>query len=146
MSGDQVSQIIRKAINILFVSNPKATSIGIVIGVVIDGVIGLFTPFLKGIEWISISSVKMWHLIGLGIITMNLPSYLRRKEVDPSIKNAIEFIEKEKTKGNVTEWQARQMYSNLHQKVLENVVLETSKQEITDQVASLSSSDENVDK
>jgi len=138
MNGDQITEIARKAINILFVSNPKGTSIGIFLGVVIEGVIGLFSPFLKTIELINISAIKLWHLIGFGIVSMNLPEYIRRKEIDPSIKNAIEFIENEKLKGNINEWQARQMYSNLHKKVLESVALETREQKATERVNSIS--------
>jgi hypothetical protein len=137
MNGDQLTEIGRKAINILFVSNPKGTSIGIFIGVVLDGLLGLFSPLLKAIEWISISAIKLWHLIGFGVISMNLPAYLSRKEIDPSIKNAIAFIEEEKAKGNITEWQARQMYANLNQKVLESIALETSKQDVADKINSL---------
>tara|TARA_A200000159_G_scaffold1453_1_gene1618 strand:- start:2776 stop:3225 length:450 start_codon:yes stop_codon:yes gene_type:complete len=137
MNTNEVSEITRKALNILFVANPKGTSLGIFIGVLLDGLIGLFSPLLKSIQWLSISAVKTWHLIGLGVFSMNLPSYLRRKEVDPSIKNAIAFIESEKEKGNIAEWQARQMYVNLHTKVLESVALETDKSNSESKVRSL---------
>jgi hypothetical protein len=139
MNTDEISEITRKAINILFVANPRGTSLGIFIGVVLDGLVGLFTPLLKSIQWLSISAIKIWHLIGLGVFSMNLPSYLKRKEVDPSIKNAISFIESEKEKGNITEWQARQMYVNLHTKVLESVALETDKSDSESKVRSLAS-------
>ncbi len=137
MNTNEVSEITRKALSILFVANPKGTSLGIFIGVLLDGLIGLFSPLLKSIQWLSISAVKTWHLIGLGVFSMNLPSYLRRKEVDPSIKNAIAFIESEKEKGNIAEWQARQMYVNLHTKVLESVALETDKSNSESKVRSL---------
>lgn len=139
MNTNAVSEIARKAINILFVANPRGTSIGVFIGVVLDGLIGLFTPLLKSIQWISIASIKTWHLIGLGVVSMNLPSYLKRKSIDPSITNAISFIETEKEKGNITEWQARQMYVNLHAKVLESVSLEVDKSDTESRVRSLAS-------
>lgn len=129
MNDDELSELARKAINILFVSNARGTSIGILIGVVLDGLIGLFSPILKAIEWLSISSIKIWHLIGLGVVCMNLPSYLMRKKIDPSIENAITFIEDEKAKGNIADWQAKQMYTNLHQKVLDNVAIEVTRQD-----------------
>lgn len=65
----------------------------------------------------------MWHLIGLGVVSMNLPSYLRRKEIDPSILNAIKYIEEQKGNQRISAGQAKQMYVNLHQKVLESVTL-----------------------
>ena len=86
MNTNETSEITRKAINILFVANPKGTSIGIFLGVVLDGLVGLFTPLLKSIQWLSISAIKTWHLIGFGVFSMNLPSYLKRKEVDPIFK------------------------------------------------------------
>jgi hypothetical protein len=137
MNADNASEVARKAINILFVANPRGTSIGVFIGVVLDGLIGLFAPLLKGIEVISISAIKLWHLIGFGVVSMNLPSYLKRKAIDPSIANAILFIEKEKEKGNILEWQARQMYANLYAKVLESVTLEDVKSDSESKINSL---------
>lgn len=146
MNGDQVSEITRKSINILFVSNPKGTSLGVLVGVVVDGLLGVFSPALKAIEWLNVAAIKTWHLIGLGIFSMNLPTYLKRNKIDPSIINAISFIENEREKGNISDWQARQMYSNLHQKVLESVTLESSKQETTSKIAGLSTESSSNDK
>lgn len=137
MNGDQVSELTRKAINILFVSNPKGTSLGVLFGVVLDGFLGVFSPAFKTIEWLNISAIKTWHFIGLGIFSMNLPSFLKRNDIDPSIINAISFIESQKEKGNISDWQARQMYFNLHQKVLESVALESSRQEAASKIAGL---------
>ncbi len=128
MNADQITELARKSINILFISNPRGTSIGILIGVVLDGLNGFISPALNT-AWTSASSIELWHFIGLGIVSMNLPSYLRRKEIDSSIINAISFIEEQKAKGNIADWQVKQMYSNLHQKVLESVSLENDKQE-----------------
>lgn len=137
MNNEQATELARKAINILFVSNPTGTSIGILFGVVLDGLLGLLSPFLKAIEIINISSIKLWHLVSLGIISMNLPAYLRRKEVDPSIQHAIDYIKEQKDNNNISDWQAKQMYTNLLQKVLENVTLESGRQNQADRVNAL---------
>jgi len=123
MNEEKMTEFIRKSINILFVANPRGTSIGVLIGVILDGTLGLFSPLLKGIEALNFGAIKMWHLIGLGVVSMNLPGYLRRKEVDPSISNAIKYIEEQKENQSISDWQAKQMYVNLHQKVLESVTL-----------------------
>lgn len=146
MNGDQVSEITRKVVNILFVSNPKGTSLGVLVGVVLDGFLGVFSPALKAIEWINVAAIKTWHLIGLGVFSMNLPSYLKRNDIDTSIINAISFIESEKEKGNVSDWQARQMYFNLHQKVLESITLESSRQETASKIFGLSTESGSDDK
>lgn len=63
MNAEQLTVFTRKAINILFVSNPRGTSLGVLTGIVLDGLIGLFSPFLKTISIINISIVKLWHLM-----------------------------------------------------------------------------------
>ena len=123
MNEEKMTEFIRKSINILFVANPRGTSIGVLIGVILDGILGLFSPLIKGVEALNFGAVKMCHLIGLGVVSMNLPNYLRRKEVDPSISNAIKYIEEQKRNQSISDWQAKQMYANLHQKVLECVTL-----------------------
>lgn len=123
MNEEKATEFIRRSINVLFVANPAGTSVGVFIGIVLDGVFGFISPLFKGIEIFNSSAVKVWHFIGLGVVLMNLPTYLRRKEIDPSILNAIKYIEEQKEKGRISEWQAKQMYVNLHQKVLESVTL-----------------------
>ncbi|MEZ9595497.1 hypothetical protein AB4298_12745 [Shewanella sp. 10N.261.52.F9] len=137
MNEDDLTIFIRKALNILFVSNPRGTSIGVFIGVILDGLIGLFSPALKTIEFISISAIKIWHLMGLGVFSMNLPAYLRRKQIDPSIVNAMEFIEEQKTNAGIPDWQVKQMYTNLFQKVLENMSLDSESEEISKKIRNI---------
>jgi hypothetical protein len=137
MKQDELTEFFRKSINILFVSNPRGTSIGVLIGVVLDGVIGLVSPLLKTIEAINFSAIKIWHLIGVGVVSTNLPSYIRRKEVDQSILNAIEYIEEQKKNKSISDWQARQMYANLHSKVLESVTLNKYAQTATENINKL---------
>ena len=144
MTEDNLTLMARKALNVLFVSNPKGTSLGVLLGVIIEGVLGLFSPVLKTIEMINIAAVKTWHLMAGGVVVMNLPSYLDRKKVDPSILNAIAFIEEQKNKADLPDWQVKQMYTNLFQKVLENVSLnaegEKTAEDIRELITSPSSS------
>ncbi|OXS20700.1 hypothetical protein PSH61_01480 [Pseudomonas rhodesiae] len=137
MNGDETSEFARRAINILFVANPKGTSIGILIGVVLDGVIGFFTPLLKTIEWASISAVKIWHLMGLGAVVMNLPAYLARKDVDPSIVNAFKLIDEKKANGSISDLEAGQEYLELVKAVVGNVTLNSDTEKQVDRVAAI---------
>jgi hypothetical protein len=137
MNQEFITEFIRKSINILFVSNPRGTSLGVLIGVILDALLGLASPLLRTVEALNFGAIKMWHLIGVGVVSMNLPSYLRRKEVDQSIVNAIEYIEEQKKNGAISDWQARQMYVNLHNKVLESVTLDQGTQDITSSLEEL---------
>lgn len=137
MNQESVTEFIRKSINILFVSNPRGTSLGVLIGVILDALLGLASPILKTVEALNFGAIKMWHLICLGVFSMNLPSYLRRKEVDPSIAKAIEYIEEQKKNGTISDWQAKQMYVNVHNKVLESVTLDKGTQDTTSSLREL---------
>jgi len=142
MNAEQLTVFARKAINILFVSNPKGTSLGVLTGIVLDGLIGLFSPFLKTISIINISIVKLWHLMGLGVFIFNIRPFLNRYKVEPSINEAISYIETQKQLGHIDEWQAKQMYRNLHNKVLDNVLLNKEQQELSKTINSIASASE----
>lgn len=137
MNQESVTEFFRKSINILFVSNPQGTSLGVLIGVVLDALLGLASPILKTVEALNFGAIKMWHLIGLGVASINIPIYLRRKEVDQSIVKAIEYIEEQKKNGTISDWQAKQMYVNLHNKVLESVTLDKDTQDTTSSLREL---------
>lgn len=145
MNADEVTQVLRKSINILFVSNPRGTSLGVCIGVAIDMLLGVFSPAIKTIELIDVSKIKTWHLMSLGVLGMNFPAYIKRNKVDDSIINAIEYIEEQKRKGVIAEWQSRQMYNNLHNKVLEKVMLDSESLDATKRVNTLTSEPESSD-
>ncbi|CAK2367960.1 hypothetical protein [Vibrio sp. 10N.222.55.B11] len=142
MNTEQVTVLVRKAINILFVSNPRGTSLGVLSGIVLDGLIGLFNPFLKSVSIINIGLIKFWHLIGLGVFLFNILPFLNRHKVEPSINEAISYIEKQKQLGSIDEWQAKQMYRNLHSKVLDNVLLNKEQQELSEKIHSIASTSE----
>lgn len=146
MSQDKVTEVARRAINILFVSNPKGTSIGVLLGVILHGIIGVFSPAIKTIEWLNIGALQLWHLICLGVATMNIPPYLKRHKIDPTIQSAFDYIKLQHDSGNITEWQARQMYLNLSRKVLENIVLEKDIASKIQNLASQTTSDEKTNK
>lgn len=123
MNGDQATELMRRAINILFVSNPRGTSLGVLLGVLLNGLLGFLSPWLKTFEAVSFASIKVWHLIGLGIFTMNLRPYLNRHDIDPAIVKAIAHIENEKAKGNLSEWHARKIFVDLQYEILKQVVV-----------------------
>lgn len=130
MNLDDTTLIIRKALNFLFVANPRGTSIGIFFGVILDGLIGFFSPALKLIEVVDHTAIKMWHLIGFGVVLMNLGPYFKRNEVDPKVVSSIEYIEKKAKELNMPDWQVKKMYFDLFQMVLKNVTLDSEKEEL----------------
>ncbi|NWD88230.1 hypothetical protein [Pseudomonas sp. K5002] len=137
MNWDQASEFARRAINVLFVANPKGTSIGILIGVILDGLIGFFSPLLKTIEWVSFSAVKIWHLMGLGVVVMNFPAYLYRKDVDPSIIKAFKLIDAQKANKSISGPQAKQLHVNLLNTVIQSIALNAEKEAQMDRLTAM---------
>ncbi|HDZ9460342.1 TPA: hypothetical protein RU014_003419, partial [Vibrio cholerae] len=81
-------------------------------------------------------------LIGLGVFLFNIRPFLNRNKVDPSIDEAISYIETQRKLGRIDEWQAKQMYRNLHNKVLENVLLNKEQEELSKTMQSIASASE----
>lgn len=129
MNINAITLIFRKVINYLFIDDPKATSMGVLLGVAADSIISIAQPFLKTIESIAISSVTTWHLLASGVLITNLPSFLRRKSVDPSITKALDYIKEQQKEGVIPEWRARQMYDQLFTEILERVTVEDKNSE-----------------
>lgn len=126
MNKNEISELLRKAVNVLFISNPQGTSLGVLIGIICDGLLGFFSPVIKTVEFIDITAIKIWHLTSIGVFSMNMPYFLKRNKVDPSILEAISYIEEQKSRGNISQWQINQMYENLHDKVLSEVMRSSS--------------------
>jgi len=120
---DQITAMAKRALDILFVTNPKGTSLGIFSGITIHGFVGLFEAKLNSLLQINMSVLKQWHYITMGIVAFNLPDFLKRNKIDPKIEEAFTYIRRQVELGTVNRWQAQQMYVNLHAKVLSSIVL-----------------------
>lgn len=120
---DKITSITKRALDVLFVLNPRGTSLGIFAGIVLHGVVKVFEPSLSSIEGIDILALSHWHFMGLGVFAFNLPAFFNRNKIDPQIEEALVYIRKQIELGTVNNWQAQQMYVNLHSKVLSSVVL-----------------------
>lgn len=120
---DTATSVVKIATDILFVRNPIGTSMGTVFGIVLHGLVSLFTPLLQLIEAIKISSVSVFHFIALGIFGFNIKHLKNYHKVSPEIEEAITFIEVQQRKGNITKWDARQRYRELVSQAVENAHL-----------------------
>lgn len=120
---DQFTSILKRALDILFVLNPRGTSLGVFAGIVLHGIVKVFEPSLVGIKSINILALTPWHFIGFGVFAFNIPAYFTQNKIDPKIEEAFAYIRKQIELGTVNDWQAKQMYVNLHSKVLSAVVL-----------------------
>jgi hypothetical protein len=124
ITKDMLSGFVKRATDILFVMNPKGTSVGVVLGIVLNGLTTLFKPSLEKQQVVDFSKVNTIYFIFFGIFVFNLPGAFRRNELDPKIETALKAIRDGRKKGELTQVQARLMYLNLYEKVLSQVTLD----------------------
>ncbi|MCI5142118.1 MAG: hypothetical protein D3909_10450 [Candidatus Electrothrix sp. ATG1] len=124
-----ITSILNRALDILFVLNPRGTSLGIFAGIIFHGIVKALQPLHSKLEYINLLALSHWHFIGFGVFLFNLPAFLTRNKIDPKIEEGLSYIRKQVELGTVTDWQSQQMYVNLHAKVLSSIVLNEKEEE-----------------
>lgn len=121
---DKLSHVAKLATDVLFVKNPVGTSMGALAGAILDGVISVAAPHFAAAKAIKAAGVSIFHWIAVGIFGFNLRTWFTRDEIDPKIKNALDFIEEQVQQGRLTRTQAKLKYYELVVQVVENVRLD----------------------
>lgn len=132
---DKLSFSIKLATDILFVKNPVGTSMGVLLGIVLDGGANSAAPFFSTIQTIKSAGVGVLHYAAFGIFGFNLKTWLKRDEVDPKIKEALDFIDAQVQQGRLTRIQAKSRYNEIIAKVVENVRLDSATAERLNKLA-----------
>jgi len=121
--ADMWSSLGIKAIDIIFARYPARTSLGVVLGGVIDFLVQLFAPALHSLKLADFTASPRWGWWLLGILIMHSPtifSTFRQKQTgDEQIDRALDLIER----GNFTKTEQRQQYRKLIERVASNVAL-----------------------
>lgn len=110
---DDLTSYLKIATDILFVKNPISTSMGVLFGIVVHGLLGVLSPLFQSLELVRISAISVFHFIALGILGFNVPSYINRHKISPKIESAINLIEEQLSKGNISKLEAKQQYRSL---------------------------------
>jgi len=98
--GDSFTAFVSRAGDILFVQNPKGTSVGAFCGIFADGVLKFFSPALSRFrEWIAPERINVFYMVATGIFIFNVPSLLRRRQLPNSVEDAFEAIRRMKREG-----------------------------------------------
>jgi hypothetical protein len=123
LSRDFLSALAKRALDILFVQNPKGTALGVLFGFLLHGLALVFNPALIQFSLIDINKVYAIYYVFFGIFVFNIRSLFRRREFDPKIEAAFDAIRQARKLGSMGELEARIEYRKLIQKVLEEVTI-----------------------
>jgi len=138
---DQSSKLLSRSLDVLFIEDEVRTSLGIIIGVVFQGIILATEPAWKKSNLFNFSNLDTLHYLSFGIFILFLPNIIRLlrgeskettllKQAGENVIAALDAIDEAKKRGapkSVT----TQMYRNLQQQVLKNTHLnEKTQQEL----------------
>jgi hypothetical protein len=115
MDKDLITRVFKQALDIFFLNNPFNTSMGILLGFILDGILPLYIPPLKPITLIT------W--ICLGVFLLNIKALLTKHKLSPSAERVLALI-KEARKAGITDLEIKQRYRLMIEKYANNVGLD----------------------
>lgn len=123
---DRLSYTSKVATDILFVKNPVGTSMGVLTGIILDGLLSIATPFSPIATSIQQSGVKVLHFIALGIFGFNIRSFVKKDDVNLETYKLLEFIEDQARRGRISRAQAKIKYNEIIQKAVDSVRMDSA--------------------
>ncbi|SIQ02296.1 hypothetical protein [Marinobacterium stanieri] len=117
--------LLRKVFDVLLVKNPIGTGLGVLLGIALQGLVGLFTPTLKTILYLDFSRLTYLHYISFSVFSFNIKTFLSKDKVDPSIERIFDFIKESEKDGKIDKETAHKYYNQLCSEIVSRVVIES---------------------
>lgn len=125
--ADLATALVTRATDILFVQNPKGTSVGAFCGIAADGMLKFFSPALGRLrDWIAPERINSFYLMAVGIVLFNISGIFRRRQLPNSIEDAFEAIRRMKREG-ASSVQVKMQLLALCSSVVEQVKLDVGR-------------------
>ena len=119
--ADLLTAGLGRASDILFVQNPRGSSLGAFFGVTLDGAIHLFSPFLRRFtDYVAPERVNILYCMAFGIFLFNIPLLFKGRDLPKEVADAIEAIRQGK-KAGLPDLQVKLQWLALCRAVLERV-------------------------
>lgn len=128
--SDVGTRIIRISLKFIFVREPARTSLGVLMGVLLQTIITLFNPLLSQYNnYLDFSFLSIFQYIIFGIILVYLPliiSFIFSEKTqinDESVEMILRTIARIKEDGKLTDEQVQPLYLKVVEKVVEKTQL-----------------------
>lgn len=119
MSFDKLASALSRTVDIIFLDNPGRTSIGVLSGVVLEGLIRILpTGYLPANH---LQHLNIFYYIAAGVVFANIPAIFRRRTLPQDIEQALFAIREARRKGILSDMQAKMAYHQLIQSMLERI-------------------------
>ena len=122
-SLNPTTKLIKQCIDIIFISSPFLTSMGLLLGVTIKEFTPVISPLIENSLGLDISKVSVLGWITLCIFIFNFQFLIRRKSrISPEAEKAFELI-KEARRAGISDAEVRQKYRFIIQRYADNLAL-----------------------
>lgn len=113
------TRIVDRALDIVLSKYPARTGLGVVTGLLLHLLAELFSPALKAVPFLDISSLGWWQWLAPGLLIMHAPtilSILKQRSIgNDEVDQVLQLIER----GNFSESERRQQYRMLINRVID---------------------------
>jgi hypothetical protein len=117
---DVLTSTVRRASDILFVENPRGTSVGAFFGVAAHATVSVFEPFFRRFAGVIDATRLTWYgAVAVGVFLFNIPTIFRKRQLPKEIEDEFEVIRR--LKKELPAWQIKARYLSLCERVTANV-------------------------
>lgn len=113
---DKATQLFSRAAEILFIDNPQKTSLGVVLGIIINGTVDIVLQITQ--YSLNISPI---FFICSGIFILHLPSIFSKHRISKDIETPMHYLRELQKNGNFSEAEKRAQWRRLVELVYQKV-------------------------
>jgi len=133
LDSDLLTRLSKRVLDILLLSNPFRTSMGLLLGVILWGFMPVFSPAIKEATRLDFSSIHPVAWVCFGVFAVNLKALLFKRKIPKRAEETLALIE-EARKAGITDLEIKQKYRLLIQKYTDNVGLNQKTQRELEEV------------
>jgi hypothetical protein len=108
--------LIDRALDIVCLSHPLRTALGVLAGVTLDGILQFLAPALRAYAVDPLAISVLWT-IPLGVVLMHIPTiwmlFRRGSSMDETVQQALDVIDDAVRTGKIPRVQAGQLYTDV---------------------------------
>lgn len=99
-AGNILTASVSRAVDILFVQNPRGSSLGALGGVVVHGVLKIFAPAPGQAKALfDASGLNIFYFVAAGVFSFNIPLLFLRRRLPTEIEDGFEAIRRLRSNG-----------------------------------------------
>jgi len=119
-SKDIVTKTLNRALDILFVNNPKSTSMGVLFGIIVKQISDIILNVIS-IVW----RLSYILCISTGIFLFNIPNLYRKYKLDESLEVMMHYINEGQKKQGLSQKDKREQWKEFIKYVYDKIYFDT---------------------